>query len=61
MKKATGSDMATFLFTKLRELYTKVINYKLVSTLEEGYNGNVMADLDLTQGAMTSTLFWLII
>lgn len=53
MKKATGSDMATFLFTKLRELYTKVINYKLVSTLEEGYNGNVMADLDLTQGAMT--------
>ena len=30
-----------------------VINYKLVSTLEEGYNGNVMADFDLTQGAMT--------
>lgn len=53
MKKATGSDMATFLFTKLRELYTKVINYKLVSTLEEGYVGNVMADLDLTQTAMT--------
>lgn len=48
MKKATGSDMATFLFTKLRELYTKMINYKLVSTLEEGYNGNVMADLNLT-------------
>ena len=53
MKKATGSDMATFLFTKLRELYTKVINYKLVSTLEEGYVGNVMSDLDLTQTAMT--------
>ena len=48
MKKATGTDMATFLFTKLRELYTKMINFKLVSTLEEGYNGNVMADLDLT-------------
>lgn len=48
MKKATGADMATFLFTKLRELYTKMINYKLVSTLEEGYNGNVMADLNLT-------------
>ena len=41
MKKATGADMATFLFTKLRELYTKMINFKLVSTLEEGYNGNV--------------------
>lgn len=53
MKKATGADMATFLFTKLRELYTKMINYKLVSTLEEGYVGNVMADLDLTQGSMS--------
>lgn len=47
MKKATGADMATFLFTKLREIYTKVINYKLVSTLEEGYVGSVMDDLDL--------------
>ena len=53
MKKATGSDMATFLFTKLRELYTKVINYRLVSTLEEGYAGNVMNDLDLTQTSMS--------
>lgn len=51
MKKATGSDMATFLFTKLRELYTKMINYKLVSTLEEGYTGNTMTDLDLTGNA----------
>lgn len=50
LKKATGSDMATFLFTKLRELYTKMINYKLVSTLEEGYVGNTMSDLDLTPG-----------
>lgn len=49
MKKATGSDMATFLFTKLREIYTKTINYKLVSTLEEGYTGNTMTDLNLTQ------------
>jgi hypothetical protein len=48
MKKATGADMATFLFTKLRELYTKIINYKLVSTLEEGYQGNTMNDLDLS-------------
>lgn len=48
MKKATGADMATFLFTKLRELYTKIINYKLVSTLEEGYQGNTMTDLDLS-------------
>ena len=51
MKKATGSDMATFLFTKLRELYTKMINYKLVSTLEEGYIGNTMNDLDLSAGS----------
>lgn len=48
LKKSTGSDMATFLFTKLRELYTKMINYRLVSTLEEGYSGNVMSDLDMT-------------
>lgn len=53
LKKATGSDMATFLFTKLRELYTKMINYKLVSTLEEGYVGNTMSDLDLTQDNLT--------
>lgn len=42
LKKATQTDMATFLFTKLRELYTKVINYKLITTLEEGYNGTTM-------------------
>ena len=54
MKKATGADMATFLFTKLREIYTKVINYKLVSTLEEGYVGATMADLDLTKAAGSS-------
>ena len=48
LKKATGSDMATFLFTKLRELYTKIINFRLVSTLEEGYVGAVMDDLDMT-------------
>ena len=48
MKKATGTDMATFLFTKLREIYTKTINYKLVKTMEEGYNGNIMDDLDLS-------------
>ncbi len=51
MKKATGSDMATFLFTKLRELYTKMINYKLVSTLENGYPEMAeatMGDLDLS-------------
>lgn len=49
MKKATGADMATFLFTKLREIYTKVINFKLVTTLEEGYLGSVMDDLDLNR------------
>lgn len=51
MKKATGSDMATFLFTKLRELYTKCINGKLCSILENGYAGDVMADLDLSNGS----------
>lgn len=50
MKKATGSDMATFLFTKLRELYTKCINGKLVSILESGYTGTTMNDLDLSNG-----------
>lgn len=48
MKKATGADMASFLFTKLRELYTKMINYKLVSTLENGYTGQTMIDLDMS-------------
>lgn len=54
MKKATGSDMATFLFTKLRELYTKTINYKLVTTLENGYaeaHGTTLSDLDLSTSA----------
>lgn len=40
MKKATGSDMATFLFNKLRELYTKIINQRLVKTLVNSYVGN---------------------
>ena len=53
MKKATGSDMASFLFGKLREIYTKTINYKLVSTLEDGYVGDVMSDLDLTKAEMS--------
>lgn len=57
MKKATGADMATFLFTKLRELYTKMINYKLVSTLEEGYAGNVMGDLDLSKAGVTGQFY----
>lgn len=48
VRKSIGGDMAAFLFGKLRELYTKIINYRLVSTLEEGYNGNVMNDLDMT-------------
>lgn len=51
MKKATGSDMATFLFTKLRELYTKCINGKLVTMLENGYTGDTMADLDLSEAS----------
>jgi hypothetical protein len=48
MKKATGADMASFLFTKLRELYTKMINYKLVDTLQSGYTGDTMDTLDLS-------------
>jgi hypothetical protein len=53
MKKATGADMATFLFGKLREIYTKAINYKLVSTLEEGYVGDTLDDLDLSINNMS--------
>lgn len=56
MKKATGADMATYLFTKLRELYTKIINYKLVSTLEEGYQGSVLSDLDLSNNPAAGQL-----
>ena len=52
MKKATGADMASFLFTKLRELYTKMINYKLVSTLVDGYQGETMTDLDLSKNGI---------
>ena len=54
MKKATGSDMASFLFGKLRELYTKAINYNLIRTLEEGYSGNTMSGLDLSTGTMAT-------
>ena len=57
MKKATGADMATFLFTKLRELYTKMINYKLVKTLEDSYPAAetaTMADLDLSKNGIGS-------
>jgi hypothetical protein len=57
MKKATGSDMASFLFGKLREIYTKTINFKLVSTLEEGYIGDVMTDLDLSKAAMKQEFY----
>lgn len=47
MKKAIGTDIATFLFTKLREMYTKVINTKLVTTLANGYTGNTI-EIDLS-------------
>jgi hypothetical protein len=57
LKKSVGTDMATFLFTKLRELYTKMINFKLVSTLEEGYVGNVLNDLDLSQDNLTGKFY----
>lgn len=63
MKKATGTDMATFLFNKLRELYTKCINRTLIRTLEEGYIGTTVGDeannggerLNLTTKALGST------
>jgi hypothetical protein len=57
MKKATGSDMASYLFGKLREIYTKTINYKLVNTLEEGYTGNTMNDLNLSKTALTGQFY----
>lgn len=46
MKKALGTDVATFLFTKLREIFVKVINTKLVTTLASGYTGNTI-EIDL--------------
>lgn len=46
MKKAIGTDIATFLFNKLREMYTKIINTKLVTTLANGYTGNTI-EIDL--------------
>lgn len=42
MKKAIGTDMATFLFTKLREMYIKLINSRLVTCLADGYQGDTM-------------------
>ena len=57
MKKATNSDMATFLFTKLRELYTKIINFRLIDNLSRGYVGDVMSDLDLSQVAMKGQFY----
>lgn len=46
MKKSIGTDVATFLFTKLREIFTKVINTRLVNTLSAGYTGNTI-EIDL--------------
>ena len=57
LQKATGSDMASFLFTKLREFYTKAINGKMIETLENGYTGNVMDDLNLTKNALTGQFY----
>lgn len=57
MKKATGSDMATFLFTKLRELYTKMINGKLVTTMEDGYTGNVYQAQSLKFDTLKGTFY----
>ena len=60
MKKATGADMATFLFTKLRELYTKMINAKLVNTLQMGYPEMpeaTMSDLDLSTATMKGEFY----
>ena len=60
MKKATGADMATFLFTKLRELYTKMINSKLVNTLQMGYPEMpeaTMSDLDLSTATMKGEFY----
>lgn len=57
MKKATTTDMATFLFNKLRELYTKCINRTLVTTLDQKYTGADLKDeneldLSLTTGVL---------
>lgn len=48
MKKATNTDIASFMFSKLRDLYSKLINYRLVKTLEAGYTGTTTV-VDLTK------------
>lgn len=50
MKKAIGTDVATFLFTKLREIFVKVINNRLVTTLAAGYTGNTI-EIDLADNS----------
>ena len=48
MKKATNTDIASFMFSKLRDLYSKLINFRLVKTLEAGYTGTTTV-VDLTK------------
>ena len=55
MKKAVGTDMATFLFNKLRELYTKTINRTLVTTLAEKYTGGDLYEDESTKLDLTMT------
>lgn len=50
MKKAIHTDVATFLFTKLREMYTKLINTRLVTTLANSYTGNTIS-IDLADNS----------
>lgn len=50
MKKAINTDIATFLFTKLREMYTKLINTRLVNTLAVSYTGNNI-EIDLADNS----------
>lgn len=53
-KKDLNVDIATFMFTKLRELYTKLINRTLVRTLEDSYTGLTMGT-DTDGFSMTET------
>ena len=57
VKKATNTDPAQFLFNQLRSLYTKSINKNMVNVLEEGYKGNVMTDLDLSEATLNGKFY----
>lgn len=52
MDKSVGVDIQSILGAKLTELYTKLINKKLVAALQNNYEGNIM-EIPVTDWAST--------